>query len=1468
MRTFVEALERRAVESTDRVAFTYLEDGETETHHVTYGALHARALSIAHAMLAAGVRPGDRALLVFPPGIDFIAGFFGCLCAGVVAVPAYPPDPSRMARTLPRLLAIAKDAAPRVVLTTRAIVELRAGFDDEFLSLVPWLAADATAPCKDRLPAADPASLAFLQYTSGSTAAPKGVMVTHANLVANSAMIAERSEQQDGSPSLTWLPAYHDMGLIDGVLQPIWSGAPSVFMPPSAFLQRPARWLEAIGRYRVRKTGGPNFAYALCVRKVSDDERARLDLSTWKHAYCGAEPVRAETIAQFCHRFAGVGFAREAFAPVYGMAEATLMVSGSPTGPRVLACDRAALERGAVTPGDASIVSCGRPGIEVRIADPYAWTELAEDRVGEIWLKGPSVAAGYFGRPADTEAAFKAQLDGQPGHYFRTGDLGFLHAGELYVTSRAKDLLIVRGRNLVPTDVESTIEAAHKGVRLGCAVAFSVNVMGSEAVAIAAEIEPMLGFSTDEITAKIREAVSAQHDVAVGAIALLAPRSLPKTSSGKVRRQATKEAFFAGALEVLAEYRQPALEPDWRAPTVAWVSEPNDRVDAERMRRGVERVIEAWPSLQSYVYRMDSSTESRGSVEPFAVVPATGELQDAVRDAAFSDAAYELPLRVRLVTSGDRQALIVALRDWRADATVSGALIVALARAYADPDASDLGPPPAAPTPVSEVRVDAVALPNEPVSAAADAVTTLRFSLGVEASSAVRTCAERSGVDVKRWIAADFATWAARVSGVRDVCFASPTPSGWRSLRVNDPLGRWLSDVARGLDGGATGASACNLAIVERPVVADGSGRLFVPLSPPGMPFDVMLTFGFHGARLVGELTFRDAIAPRQTMQTWCESLALMVSSSAADVRGSELPWVSQRAVTQLWAAATASEMARPSSVVERFRRSIAHGAPFKCAEDWLERAELEARSNGLALALRARGLEKGDVVLLTCNPGFALVTALLAVWKAGGAVFLVHHEYPKRYLERVLARVRPKLTLTNDDVAAATPASTFVCTTALDDAAYVQLAPTETDDLRPLISSHRSLAVSGEALLEMMREDQEDMFIIRAPPWSQYVVLEAAAAFISGTRTYIAAPPEHVCQSALGHRLYDNSITCLVADPSFLRVFMNGMFDHGNRFTQFKRFVVRSEAPPAHQLFRLRERAPQATLIGVYSLAELGGPVMRSTSPDLRRYEALPHMTVRVLDRAGALVAPGVFGEVCVGGVTLAKGIAAAAFVDDPLAQGTRLLRTGDRGRWLADGRLEIGGRDDTVIKMWDFRIALSAMARELREYPGTTDAHVERFVNHQGVVALAAFVVCPAADERASADTLLRPFLTARFPYFVLPESFQIVKEIPRRADGSLDRERLPPPWGPIRGARPAPPETPMERVLAEVWSGVLGLADIGRDQDFFDLGGDSFLGLQMMNAAQARGLPVTPALFSAHRTIRTLAEKMASHSLLRHP
>ncbi len=506
---------------------------------------------------------GERALLLYPSGLDYLAGFFGCLYAGVVAVPAYPP---RNHRNTPRILSILQDAEVAIILTTgQALPQIQSLLQEKAnLNNLRWLTTDNLTPGIEHTwqqPSISQDTLAFVQYTSGSTGTPKGVMLTHGNLLHNAMVTYAYMEHSASSKFITWLPVYHDMGLIGGILQPLYGGFSCVMLPPAAFLQRPYRWLEVISRYGGTTSGAPNFAYDLCVDRITPEQRSTLDLSSWNVAFNGAEPIRQETLERFCQTFAECGFRPQAFYPCYGMAEATLMVSGSVKSavPTTLTVGRTELEHNQIIVNPdgqetISLVSCGLsiPQQQIAIVHADSCTRCLDGEVGEVWVSSPSVGKGYWHRQPETEHTFCAYLqDNNQGPFLRTGDLGFLYHRELFITGRAKDLIIIRGRNLYPQDIERQAESSHSALRLGGVAAFAVELENEEKLVVVQELEFRAKPNLAEVITAIRQAISQEFEVHVYAVVLIKPGSIPKTSSGKIQRRATKAGFLADSLNVV-----------------------------------------------------------------------------------------------------------------------------------------------------------------------------------------------------------------------------------------------------------------------------------------------------------------------------------------------------------------------------------------------------------------------------------------------------------------------------------------------------------------------------------------------------------------------------------------------------------------------------------------------------------------------------------------------------------------------------------------------------------------------------------------------------------------------------------------------------------------------------------------------------------------------------------------------------
>jgi acyl-CoA synthetase (AMP-forming)/AMP-acid ligase II/acyl carrier protein len=577
--TLVELLCLRAQNQSDKQAYLFLKNGEIEESSLTYSQLDRKARIIA-AKLQEISTVSERVLLLYPPGLDFIAAFFGCLYAGVVAVPTYPP---RRNRSDPRIQAIVTDAQATIVLTTANIfsdITPRLAYAPE-LKKLHWLATDNLPnDIADhwQMPKIQSETLAFLQYTSGSTGTPKGVMVSHSNLLHNLKALDLELEHTSNSVMVTWLPIFHDMGLIYGILQPLYKGFSCYIMAPIAFVQKPIRWLQAISYYQATHSAAPNFAYELCIRRTTPQQRTILNLSHWRVALNGAEPIRENTLKLFADTFKPYGFNPQAFCPGYGLAEATLKVTAVhhtdnaiflPINTEVLVQQHHLVEISHKNMTNSNhvfqtFVGCGHSESDnqIVIVNPESLVQCTPTEVGEIWVSGPSVAQGYWNNPEATKQTFQAYLANTgEGPFLRTGDLGFLKNGELFVTGRLKDLIIIRGRNYYPQDIEFTVEKSHSALVSGSSAAFSVEMKGEERLVIAQEVQrtALKNLNANEIVNVIREAVFEQYEIGVDIILLLKTGSIPKTSSGKIQRRACREQFLTNQLKLVGEWRQTTL---------------------------------------------------------------------------------------------------------------------------------------------------------------------------------------------------------------------------------------------------------------------------------------------------------------------------------------------------------------------------------------------------------------------------------------------------------------------------------------------------------------------------------------------------------------------------------------------------------------------------------------------------------------------------------------------------------------------------------------------------------------------------------------------------------------------------------------------------------------------------------------------------------------------------------------------
>ena len=604
----LDVLRYRMEHTPDETAFIYLKDGEDDEERVTYRQLGNTASSLAVKMEDMNVT-GKTALLLFPPGMEFVYSLFGCFFASVIAVPAYPP---RKNRSLDRIRKIVQDSSASIVLTTKEIYESfnRSFSDVEELQNLEWVVFQHNSCPVTIQKKYNPEDVALLQYTSGSTGHPKGVMITHRNIMRNCEFIRQSFGFSRKTIAISWLPTFHDMGLVGQVFQPVYTGFPSVLMSPVAFFQQPVRWLNAFTKYKGTMGGAPNFAYDL-LTEIPEEERKNLDLSSIKTIYCGAEPIRKSTFDKFTESYKNFGLKPEMLYPCYGMAETTLITSGPPAGRGAvyLSVSGTALlqNKVKVVPENDEeakhLVGVGYPWLDtiVRIMDPETLHPSADDEVGEIWVNGSSVAPGYWNNPDETQRTFKAHIPGDPNtNYLRTGDLGFIHEGELFVSGRLKDMIIIHGMNIYPQDIEFIVENSHPVLRNNASAAFSVDVNGEERLVVVAEVEraAIVGLDIDPVCDSIRQNIALETELVVHAVQLIRTASIPKTSSGKLQRRAIKESFLNKSLEIIGEsylegyfheHEQPTAETaliNIEAWLMTWIHEklkiPLNRIDTDR----------------------------------------------------------------------------------------------------------------------------------------------------------------------------------------------------------------------------------------------------------------------------------------------------------------------------------------------------------------------------------------------------------------------------------------------------------------------------------------------------------------------------------------------------------------------------------------------------------------------------------------------------------------------------------------------------------------------------------------------------------------------------------------------------------------------------------------------------------------------------------------------------------------------
>lgn len=566
--TIVELLRYRAETNPDGHAYTFLVDGRKPTPPLSYRELDRNARAIA-ALLQKYQAKGERALLLYPQSLEVVAAFCGCLYAGVIGIPVPPPESGRLKRTLPRLGSIIKDANATFALTTNSILQLIENVKEDFpeFQQMQWLTHESielelAENWQD--PQINKDQLAYLQYTSGSTAIPKGVMLSHFNLMHHAGYLQKACGYNQDTVTITWMPYFHDYGLVEGITVPLYNGTPCYLMSPFAFIKRPIQWLRNITKYGGTHSQAPNFAYDLCVKRIKPKDIKELDLSSWQAAGNAAEPINPRVMAQFVETFSPCGFKWETFAPAYGLAEYTLLVSSKPKGTMpVLTCvDSSGIEQDKVIEANPDqekgvrfIPSCGRLVCQTKVAivHPETLSRCNPDEIGEIWVSDPSVAQGYWQREEESERTFRAYIkDTGEGPFLRTGDLGFLKDGELYITGRIKDLIIIRGTNHYPQDLEWTVQHLDPVFRADYGAAFSIEEDGEEFLIVVQEIERRSGdIDTEKLIGDIRQEIAEQHEIMVHGIVLAKPGTILKTASGKIQRRAIRRNFLEGKINII-----------------------------------------------------------------------------------------------------------------------------------------------------------------------------------------------------------------------------------------------------------------------------------------------------------------------------------------------------------------------------------------------------------------------------------------------------------------------------------------------------------------------------------------------------------------------------------------------------------------------------------------------------------------------------------------------------------------------------------------------------------------------------------------------------------------------------------------------------------------------------------------------------------------------------------------------------
>lgn len=609
-----ELLDYRASAYADKHAFTFLGENQEELDALSYAELQQRVKALASVLKTQG-NHGDRVLLLYPAGLDYVVAFYACLYAGMVAVPLYSPQNKRKIELIGE---IANDCSASLALTTKKYLSKVDNLSGHGIEQLRWFATDQVFDSADELKAAEVSGdeLAYLQYTSGSTSLPKGVMLTHATTLFHSEELATHWQVNEQSVLVSWLPHFHDLGQVLSILQPLYRGFHCVLMSPTTFMKQPYIWLKAISDYKATIAGGPDFTFSHSVRNVSKEQVSSLDLSSWRSAVNGAEPVKSASLEAFSEHFAEAGFTHGTHCPAYGLAESTLVMTSDSldTAPVFLPCNSKQLRSNKVVVENASkdtqfLVSNGKPvmGTQVKVVNPKSKIELIEAEIGEIWISGGSIGSGYWNNEEATLQTFKAQIEGEPEQrfYLRTGDLGFIYEGNLYITGRLKDLIVVRGTNHYPQDIEQTVELSHSLIRDGYCAAFSIENSGEEQLVVVAERNRYHDeeVNYEQVFSNVKAAIAQRHSLDVSQIVIVRPGSITKTTSGKIQRRKCKNELHEGGLNILAHYQQqaesvkPAKTPNQTPESVMnMLNQPNSL--EEMLKQNIRNFVSGWIANQ------------------------------------------------------------------------------------------------------------------------------------------------------------------------------------------------------------------------------------------------------------------------------------------------------------------------------------------------------------------------------------------------------------------------------------------------------------------------------------------------------------------------------------------------------------------------------------------------------------------------------------------------------------------------------------------------------------------------------------------------------------------------------------------------------------------------------------------------------------------------------------------------------